>query len=108
MKKKPIPDDAKEEVLKAVDRFNRTTLKGTGCAYVPRFQGRFLYLGRNEDGQLQPICRLQYLGGKKGWEFAIYKYSTGSYDPEEFFFPGSELVDGTVAGAMKAGLDAYQ
>ncbi len=31
----------------------------------------------------------------------------GSYDPDEWFFPGSESVDGTVAGAMKAGLAAY-
>ncbi|HEX9839103.1 MAG TPA: hypothetical protein VGA72_07145 [Anaerolineales bacterium] len=30
------------------------------------------------------------------------------YDPEEWFFPGEELVDGTVVGAMKAGMVAYE
>jgi hypothetical protein len=29
------------------------------------------------------------------------------YDPDEWFFPGSEFVDGTLQGAMKAGLEAY-
>jgi hypothetical protein len=52
------------------------------------------------------ICRLEYR--RKGrWDFAIYKYSSDRYDPEEFMFPGSEFVDGTVEGAMKAGMVAY-
>lgn len=29
------------------------------------------------------------------------------YDPNEWFFPGSGYLDGTVEGAMKAGLEAY-
>jgi hypothetical protein len=41
------------------------------------------------------------------WSFAIYKYSDERYDEEEWFFPGSEHVDGTIEGAMKAGLEAY-
>jgi hypothetical protein len=41
------------------------------------------------------------------WEFAIFKWSTERYDPDEWFFPGSEYVDGTVEGAMMAGLHAY-
>jgi hypothetical protein len=41
------------------------------------------------------------------WDFAIYKYSDNCYDPEEWFFPGEEFVDGTVTGAMKAGMKAY-
>ncbi len=43
----------------------------------------------------------------KQWEFAIYKYSDGRYDPDEWFFPGSGEVDGTIEGAMQAGLQAY-
>jgi len=43
-----------------------------------------------------------------GWDFAIFKWSTETYDPDEWMFPGSELVDGTVEGAMRAGLEAYQ
>jgi hypothetical protein len=41
------------------------------------------------------------------WEFAIYKYSDERYDPEEWMFPGAEEVDGTIEGAMRAGLKAY-
>jgi hypothetical protein len=41
------------------------------------------------------------------WGFAIYKYSDNCYDPEEWFFPGEQYVDGTVTGAMKAGMEAY-
>jgi hypothetical protein len=43
-----------------------------------------------------------------GWDFAIFKWSTETYDPDEWMFPGSDLVDGTVEGAMRAGLEAYQ
>jgi len=41
------------------------------------------------------------------WQFAIFKWSTEKYDPNEWMFPGSGLADGTVEGAMKAGLEAY-
>jgi hypothetical protein len=108
MKKKLIPDDVKEKALCAIDRFNKTRLRGTEYAFVARFQGKFLYLEREEYGRVGPICRLEYRGGKKGWGFAIYKYSTERYDPQEWMFPGSELVDGTIEGAMKAGMRAYQ
>ena len=108
MKKKPIPEDIKEEALRTIERFNTTKLKGTGCAFVARFQGRFLYLDRDELGRVGPICRLDYLGGKQGWGFAIYKYSTERYDPGERWFPGFGLLDGTILGAMKAGMMAYQ
>ena len=42
------------------------------------------------------------------WEFAIYKYSDNCYDPSEFMFPGTEFVDGSIVGAMKAGIKAYE
>jgi hypothetical protein len=42
------------------------------------------------------------------WDFAIYKFSDGRrYDPDERFFLGAEEVDGTIKGAMRAGLKAY-
>jgi len=37
----------------------------------------------------------------------IFKYSDERYDPEEWLFPGGGHVDGTVEGAMRAGLEAY-
>lgn len=48
-----------------------------------------------------------YTGAMDGWEFAIFKYSDERYDPDEWFIPGSEHIDGTVEGAMRAGLEAY-
>jgi hypothetical protein len=41
------------------------------------------------------------------WEFAIFKWSTETYDSDEWMFPGSGEIDGTVDGAMMAGLQAY-
>jgi hypothetical protein len=41
------------------------------------------------------------------WDFAIFKYSDMKYDPDEWLFPGSQHIDGTIEGAMKAGLEAY-
>ncbi len=41
------------------------------------------------------------------WEFAIFKWSTETYDSDEWMFPGSGEIDGTVEGAMMAGLQAY-
>ena len=108
MKKNLIPESAKEEALRSIDHFNRTTLAGTGYTFVGRFLGACLYLDRNEYGQVLPICRLCYRNAIKGWDFAIYKYSSERYDAHETWFPGFELVDGTVEGAMAAGMRAYQ
>lgn len=107
MKKTAIPDEVKEEALRAIERFNQETLGGTGYSFVARFQGKHLFLDRDEFGRVGPICRLTYTGKGKPWGFAIFKYSSERYDPEETWFPGFELVDGTVAGAMKAGMRAY-
>ena len=54
-----------------------------------------------------PVARLTYTGDMKKWEFAIFKWTRERYDPDEWFFPGSNLFDGTIEGAMKAGLEAY-
>lgn len=29
-------------------------------------------------------------------------------DPSEFMFPGAEFVDGSIVGAMKAGMKTYE
>jgi hypothetical protein len=103
-----IPDQVRDEALRVIQQFNQKKLSKTDCRYIPRFKGKFLYLYREDFGKLGPICRLEYIGGKKGWYFAIYKYSKDRYDPEECFFPGSQLVDGTIQGALEAGMEAYQ
>ncbi|MGD9577951.1 MAG: hypothetical protein AB7Y74_06855 [Syntrophorhabdus sp.] len=66
-----------------------------------------MYLERDDGSGPGPICRLKYTGEMGAWEFAIYKYSTERYDPHEWWFPGVEEVDGTVEGALRAGMKAY-
>lgn len=90
-----------------VSRFNETHLKERGNDYQTRYQGKYLYLDRKEPSGISPVCRLKYAGKMDNWDFAVYKFSSDRYDADEFFFPGMGCVDGTIEGAMKAGLEAY-
>ena len=107
MTKQGIHDAIKQATLEMIERFKRTHIGDPQCYYVARFKGRFLYLDRYDFGRQGPICRLTYTGDLAQWDFAIYKYSDDGYDPSEWFFPGGEYVDGTIEGAMHAGLQAY-
>jgi hypothetical protein len=107
MKQPSIPKQIQDQVIEIVADFNRKTFQKTDHGYRPRFRGRFLYLDRADLGSPSAICRLTYSGKMEDWEFAIYLHSKDRYDPEEWFFPGSEKCDGTVMGAMQAGLIAY-
>ena len=89
------------------ERFNTAEIRNPHGVYVPRYRGKFLYLDRRDYGRLSPICRVEYTGDIHAWSFAIYKYSDARHDEEEWFFPGSEHLDGTIEGAMRAGLQAY-
>jgi hypothetical protein len=104
----PIPDEVKERVVDSVDRFNRKNLAPGQVFYIARFQGRYCYLDRVDYGRQGPICRLEYRGAPDDWEFAIFKWSSERYDPDERWFPGAEFLDGTVLGALKAGMEAYR
>jgi len=104
---KAIPDDIRQRVDTIVAQFNSKTFRGSALQYVPRYKGVYLYLDRSDFAEPSPICRLRYTGEFEKWGFAIYKYSDGRYDPEEWMFPGSEHIDGTIEGAMRAGLKAY-
>ncbi len=107
MPKKSIPEEVQEQVRAIVNGFNRDVFADSGRSFIPRFKGNHLYLDMEAIDSVGPICRLKYTGDMKKWQFAIYKFSSGQYDPEEWFFPGEEFVDGTVEGAMKAGAKAY-
>lgn len=102
-----ITNQIKEEVERIVERFNKEHLSDGKHAYIARFRGKYLYLDRSDFGNVGPICRLEYTGTMDDWEFAIYKYSRDAYSSDEFFFPGEEHLDGTIEGAMKCGLEAY-
>ena len=107
LNKTPIPVQFREQALSAVKQFNETELADTGSRYIARFKGKYLYLDRDDSGDIEHICRLDFAGPKRGWYFAIYNYSDGRYDEEDWFFPGNQLVDGTVDGALRAGMVAY-
>ena len=109
MTKTAIPKEIQEKAVKIIDNYNQKTFHDDvgDLLYFPVFKGKFLYLKRKEFGQISPVVRLTYTGDIKKWEFAIFKWSREQYDPDEWFFPGVQHVDGTIEGAMKAGMEAY-
>ncbi len=103
-----LTPEIKLQVDAIVARFNIETLgKRPRAHYVTNYRGAHLYLGHQQRGEFRPVCRLTYTGDMQHWDFAIYKYSNERYDPDEWFFTGAEEVDGTIEGAMRAGLKAY-
>ncbi|MCX6065028.1 MAG: hypothetical protein NT121_04640 [Chloroflexi bacterium] len=114
-----IPNEIKTEVQKLVDDFNkkmftqkqhpilRLIFGKTKPGFAVRFKGKFLYLDRTDRGNPSEICRLTWKGKMDNWDFAIYRHSRNFYDPDEWMFPGAGHVNGTVEGAMKAGMEAY-
>lgn len=103
-----LTQDVQQQASKLIDAFNKKTFKGSfDFLYIPKFKGGFLYLNRKEYDKISPVARLKYTGNISKWEFAIFKWSSETYDPDEWFFPGVQHVDGTIEGAMKAGLEAY-
>ena len=105
MDTKRIPDEIKAQVNEIIARFNEGSGDPT-CYYAARFRGLYLYLDRSDFGQVGSICRLKYTGDMDNWEFAIFKWSSERYAEDEWF-TGDEYVDGTIEGAMLAGLHAY-
>ena len=107
MSSKRIPEEVKQQVDEIVKKFNQTVLKDPNYYYATRYRVNYLYLDRFDYGRVGPICRLKYTGDIDNWEFAIYKHSDERYDPDEWLFPGGGHVDGTIEGAMRAGVEAY-
>ncbi len=107
MSKPSIPEEIKKQVEEMVAAFNQKVIKNPNYFFAPWYRGRYLYLDRLENGRLEARCRLSWTGSMTQWEFAIFKYGDERYDSDDWFFPGSEHVDGTLEGALKAGLAAY-
>ena len=103
MKKTAISDDIRDQMDLRIKTFNEKQK----CCYTSSFKGKFMYLEQWKSGLKNPVCRLKFNGQIDDWEFAIFKWSNETYDSNEMFFPGSECVDVSVEGAMKAGLLAY-
>jgi len=64
-----IPPEQKLEISRIVVQFNQEN----GCEYLPKYQGKYLYLYRRDGHQTSKICRLEYCGRLDDWKFAIYK-----------------------------------
>ena len=103
-----IPETVKKQIEDMIESFNNNRLRHLGCYYLTRYKGSYLYLDRYESecDSTEPICRLKYNGQMNDWDFAIFKYSSERYATDEAF-QSDNLFDGTVEGAMKAGLKAY-
>ena len=104
---KKIPKEVKEQVEEIVDKFNQKVIRDPDHFFVIRYRGIYLYLDRNEYGRVSERGRMKYNGKIDNWDFAIFKYSSESYDPNEWFFPGEQYLDGTIEGGMKACIEAY-
>jgi hypothetical protein len=103
-----LTPEIKQQADAIMARFNAQELRNKAYAhFVTQYRGAHLYLGHDKQGKFWPVCRLTYSGDMQQWEFAIYKYSSERYDPEDWFFNGSGDIDGTIEGALRAGLQAY-
>lgn len=102
-----ITNEIKEEVQEIVDTFN----KKNKSTFIVRYRGRFLYIDKVDKGWFREIVnhigRLEFKGDMISWDFSVYKYSSERYDPNEIFFPGIGELDGTIEGALRAGLGIY-
>jgi len=102
-----IPDEVKREVEAIVRRFSEEYFTRDDCYYIARYRARHCYLDRSDNGRMRPICRLTYTGTMDGWEFVLYKWTSGIYSPEFRKFAGVDLLDGTIETAMRVGMEAY-
>jgi hypothetical protein len=102
-----LPEEIKAHVIEVIAIFNIRHFKDGKTAFYPEFKRNFVYLKRKEYDMLSPIARLTFTGKPDKWDFAIYKYSIDGYDPKEDMFPGIKHLNGTIEGALKAGLEAY-
>ena len=98
-----ITDKIKKEAESIVKDFNKKHKSNL----MVRFRGKFLYLDKPSMFNITHLGRLEYSGDMNSWSFAVFKYSSERYDPDEIFFPGMGDIDGTIEGALRAGLELY-
>jgi hypothetical protein len=130
MAKPSVPTEIQVQVKASVEKYNQSH----STQYKVSFRGKYCYLSRldnrnnkanamllalkrmgvsadklinNAPAVETQIGRLEWTGDIGKWGFAVYKYSRDSYDPDEWMFPGSKLLDGTIEGAMRAGHEIY-
>lgn len=70
-------------------------------------RGKFICLRLYmRDGSCQNLGRLTYSGNTENMSFAIYKNNTKRYESKTDFF-GSQHLDGTIEGALRAIVDPF-
>lgn len=97
---KRIPKDTQSQVSEIVENFN----KKNKTNFRITFRANYAYLS-HVSYVVTKIGRLQYIDSTNKWSFAVFRYSREFYDPDEFMFPGWELLDGTIEGALNAGME---
>jgi hypothetical protein len=71
VKSTAIPEDVRKRVDETIRSFNESRLKDSGGSYQARYEGKYLFLDREEPVGMASICRLKYTGKMDDWEFAI-------------------------------------
>jgi hypothetical protein len=91
-----------EEILEETELSIKNFNKRNKCRYSIIAKKGFFILRHNGI-----VGKLKFNRETNLWGFSIYSYSDNCYLENEFF-PGIQLLDGTLEGAMKAGLEAYK
>lgn len=112
-----LSEEQKELLSQRVETFNKTNKTN----YIVVFRGKFCYISKID----KKVAFLGIFGGGSvietnigrlaltsendinKMEFAVFKYSSETYDANEFFFPGAGKLDGTIEGALRAGFELY-
>ena len=63
-------------------------------------RGKFTYLACERSYDMVGLGRLTYLGDPEKMGFALYRFSKNKYVPAHLCTPGSDLLDGTIEGAI--------
>jgi len=99
---KRIPQNIKDEVLEIFNAFNKTHK----TSFQISFRANYAYLSAMGYVETK-IARLRYTEDMNKWGFDVFKYSREFYDPNEFMFPGAKELDGTIEGALRAGIQLH-
>ncbi len=106
-----ISSSIKSQIEDALVRFSQQA----GIQFKVTYRGKFVYLSvlekprshfgffRGAPKEIETLVgRMKYGDSKNRWTFAIFKYSSERYHPDEFGYPGYSELDGTLEGCLRA------
>ena len=97
------PDSAKTALQHRLDTHRLARWPQLAGLHV-RFRGDYAYIDADEDGDIWPLCRLQYTGHPDTWGFAIHLASRNGY--EDSFLPTGQPT-GTPEEALDCACGLY-